>query len=187
MSTLKDAGCQARTVCTRSLRALCCPQDGEKLSHHHLCYVAADVDECDGNHRCQHGCQNVLGGYRCGCPQGYVQHYQWNQCVGECGMRRLVSRGCRDGGQRPAKTRVPLQPPLAVSDTGFWVHLCSPSTDLPALAPEANRACARSRCPCPAPGPLCDGGNIRELLCRAPGAPDTNSSLHGGRIKKNQG
>ncbi|XP_026546650.1 fibrillin-2-like, partial [Notechis scutatus] len=41
------------------------------------------VDECDGNHRCQHGCQNVLGGYRCGCPQGYIQHYQWNQCVDE--------------------------------------------------------------------------------------------------------
>lgn len=46
--------------------------------------VFADVDECDGNHRCQHGCQNILGGYRCGCPQGYIQHYQWNQCVGEC-------------------------------------------------------------------------------------------------------
>lgn len=48
--------------------------------------VFADVDECDGNHRCQHGCQNILGGYRCGCPQGYVQHYQWNQCVGECSL-----------------------------------------------------------------------------------------------------
>uniref|UniRef100_A0ACB8E5R9 Fibrillin-1 n=1 Tax=Sphaerodactylus townsendi TaxID=933632 RepID=A0ACB8E5R9_9SAUR len=23
-----------------------------------------DVDECDGNHRCQHGCQNIIGGYR---------------------------------------------------------------------------------------------------------------------------
>lgn len=45
--------------------------------------VFADVDECDGNHRCQHGCQNILGGYRCGCPQGYIQHYQWNQCVGK--------------------------------------------------------------------------------------------------------
>uniref|UniRef100_A0A671YW41 Fibrillin 2b n=1 Tax=Sparus aurata TaxID=8175 RepID=A0A671YW41_SPAAU len=41
------------------------------------------VDECGSNHRCQHGCQNMLGGYRCGCPQGYVQHYQWNQCVDE--------------------------------------------------------------------------------------------------------
>lgn len=42
-----------------------------------------DVDECDGNHRCQHGCQNIIGGYRCSCPQGYLQHYQWNQCVGK--------------------------------------------------------------------------------------------------------
>ena len=72
----------------------CCPQDREKLSHHLLCYFSADVDECDGNHRCQHGCQNVLGGYRCGCPQGYVQHYQWNQCVGECGMGAPGSRSC---------------------------------------------------------------------------------------------
>lgn len=43
----------------------------------------SDVDECGSNHRCQHGCQNMMGGFRCGCPQGYVQHYQWNQCVGE--------------------------------------------------------------------------------------------------------
>uniref|UniRef100_A0A672Z3Q8 Fibrillin-1 n=1 Tax=Sphaeramia orbicularis TaxID=375764 RepID=A0A672Z3Q8_9TELE len=41
------------------------------------------VTSCDGNHRCQHGCQNLVGGYRCSCPQGYLQHYQWNQCVGE--------------------------------------------------------------------------------------------------------
>lgn len=55
-----------------------------KRSHKDLAgLVFADVDECDGNHRCQHGCQNILGGYRCGCPQGYIQHYQWNQCVGE--------------------------------------------------------------------------------------------------------
>uniref|UniRef100_A0AAZ3Q2V8 Fibrillin 2b n=1 Tax=Oncorhynchus tshawytscha TaxID=74940 RepID=A0AAZ3Q2V8_ONCTS len=43
----------------------------------------SDVDECGSNHRCQHGCQNMMGGFRCGCPQGYVQHYQWNQCVDE--------------------------------------------------------------------------------------------------------
>lgn len=43
----------------------------------------SDVDECEGNHRCQHGCQNIIGGYRCSCPQGYLQHYQWNQCVGK--------------------------------------------------------------------------------------------------------
>lgn len=53
----------------------------EALLRVRLC--GSDVDECSNNHRCQHGCQNMLGGYRCGCPQGYVQHYQWNQCVGE--------------------------------------------------------------------------------------------------------
>lgn len=48
-----------------------------------VCLTLLDVDECDGNHRCQHGCQNIIGGYRCSCPQGYLQHYQWNQCVGK--------------------------------------------------------------------------------------------------------
>ncbi|XP_043853205.1 fibrillin-2-like [Dromiciops gliroides] len=42
-----------------------------------------DVDEGDGNYKCQHGCQNILGDYRCSCPQGYIQHYQWNQCDDE--------------------------------------------------------------------------------------------------------
>lgn len=48
-----------------------------------VCMSMTDMDECDGNHRCQHGCQNLVGGYRCSCPQGYLQHYQWNQCVGK--------------------------------------------------------------------------------------------------------
>lgn len=62
---------------------LCCTNvtaTNEKLK---VCVCLSDVDECSSNHRCQHGCQNMMGGYRCGCPQGYVQHYQWNQCVGE--------------------------------------------------------------------------------------------------------
>ncbi|KAM6168126.1 fibrillin-3 [Erethizon dorsatum] len=42
-----------------------------------------DVDECDGPHRCLHGCQNEVGGYRCSCPQGFSQHSQWAQCVDE--------------------------------------------------------------------------------------------------------
>ena len=53
-----------------------------------------DVDECDGPHRCQHGCQNELGGYRCGCPQGFTPHSQWGQCVGE---------RWGPGGSRPPK------------------------------------------------------------------------------------
>ncbi|CAM9342544.1 unnamed protein product, partial [Lampetra planeri] len=28
-----------------------------------------DVDECSGSHRCQHGCQNMVGGYRCSLPR----------------------------------------------------------------------------------------------------------------------
>uniref|UniRef100_A0A673VN86 Fibrillin 3 n=1 Tax=Suricata suricatta TaxID=37032 RepID=A0A673VN86_SURSU len=52
----------------------------------HLCL--ADVDECVGPHRCQHSCQNELGGYRCGCPQGFTPHSQWSQCVdkNECAL-----------------------------------------------------------------------------------------------------
>lgn len=54
-----------------------------------MCLPFLDVDECDGNHRCQHGCQNIIGGYRCSCPQGYLQHYQWNQCVGKSRLKLL--------------------------------------------------------------------------------------------------
>ncbi|KAL4837391.1 hypothetical protein H8958_022066 [Nasalis larvatus] len=50
-----------------------------------------DVDECEGNHRCQHGCQNIIGGYRCSCPQGYLQHYQWNQCVGNTNWKNKTN------------------------------------------------------------------------------------------------
>lgn len=97
LSTLKGPGCQAHTMCNGPCAPQCCLCVRQSLSHPHLGSVAADVDECDGNHRCQHGCQNVLGGYRCGCPQGYVQHYQWNQCVGKCRMRALVSCSCGMG------------------------------------------------------------------------------------------
>lgn len=126
-----------------SLCTQCCPQDREKLSHHHLCYIAADVDECDGNHRCQHGCQNVLGGYRCGCPQGYVQHYQWNQCVGECGMGAFVccSCGMGDRGQLSPKTLSSHPWPSLTLDSGFisanpaLIFLLCPR-DRPCLCPE---------------------------------------------------
>lgn len=131
MHTLMDAESQACTTCTWSLCAWCCPQDSNLSDCCLLCYIAADVDECDGNHRCQHGCQNVLGGYRCGCPQGYVQHYQWNQCVGECGMRALGYWSCRVWDRALALSLSPAT--LTISEGGFWVHLCKSSTAVPAL------------------------------------------------------
>ena len=41
------------------------------------------MDECEDELVCQFGCQNLQGGYTCECPQGFNQHYYWNQCVGE--------------------------------------------------------------------------------------------------------
>ncbi|MDN0705640.1 calcium-binding EGF-like domain-containing protein, partial [Escherichia coli] len=76
--------CQCRAQCrTQSYE----PGDRDLSRNAELTEAAllsfSDVDECEGNHRCQHGCQNIIGGYRCSCPQGYLQHYQWNQCVGK--------------------------------------------------------------------------------------------------------
>uniref|UniRef100_A0AAY4CEM9 Fibrillin-1 n=1 Tax=Denticeps clupeoides TaxID=299321 RepID=A0AAY4CEM9_9TELE len=37
-----------------------------------------DMDECEGSHRCQHGCQNLVGGYR---STSYLKHYIYeNEC-----------------------------------------------------------------------------------------------------------
>uniref|UniRef100_A0A8C4TFG9 Fibrillin-1-like n=1 Tax=Erpetoichthys calabaricus TaxID=27687 RepID=A0A8C4TFG9_ERPCA len=74
--------CGSKGVCKNSPGSFSCEcQRGYLLdSNGGSC---KDVDECDGNHRCQHGCQNMAGGYRCSCPQGYLQHYQWNQCIDE--------------------------------------------------------------------------------------------------------
>lgn len=43
-----------------------------------------DTNECLDDTRCQHGCENMIGGYRCACPEGFRRHYYWNQCVGKC-------------------------------------------------------------------------------------------------------
>ncbi|KAG5834126.1 hypothetical protein ANANG_G00258070 [Anguilla anguilla] len=83
-----------------------------------------DVDECSSSHhRCQHGCQNMIGGYRCSCPKGYTQHYQWNQCVvrdgvllqhaGQLPLRLPVGLRLRARGQplrRRGRVLLPAQP-----------------------------------------------------------------------------
>jgi len=42
-----------------------------------------DMDECSNEQTCQYGCINLPGGYRCECPIGFVQHFYWNQCIGQ--------------------------------------------------------------------------------------------------------
>ncbi|XP_039519720.1 fibrillin-2-like [Pimephales promelas] len=53
----------------------------EGRNHTRVQTKCENIDECVRYHRCQFGCQNVAGGFRCSCPQGYTQHQQWNQCV----------------------------------------------------------------------------------------------------------
>ncbi|XP_011945518.1 PREDICTED: fibrillin-2 isoform X8 [Cercocebus atys] len=84
--------CGAKGICQNTPGSFSCEcQRGFSLDATGL--NCEDVDECDGNHRCQHGCQNILGGYRCGCPQGYIQHYQWNQCVATVSQEWDLTRG----------------------------------------------------------------------------------------------
>ncbi|ETE61011.1 Fibrillin-2, partial [Ophiophagus hannah] len=74
--------CGSKGICQNTPGSFACEcQRGFSLDSTGL--NCEDMDECEGNHRCQHGCQNILGGYRCSCPHGYIQHYQWNQCVGK--------------------------------------------------------------------------------------------------------
>ncbi|XP_023560870.1 fibrillin-3 isoform X3 [Octodon degus] len=64
----------------------CLAQPSPCGAHGHCLNVPGSfryVDECDGPHRCRHGCQNEVGGYRCSCPHGFTQHSQWAQCVDE--------------------------------------------------------------------------------------------------------
>jgi len=43
-----------------------------------------DRDECDpaDSMQCQFGCVNLVGGFRCECPIGFVHYFYWNQCIG---------------------------------------------------------------------------------------------------------
>ena len=42
----------------------------------------SDLDECaTGQHSCQYNCINTVGGYECGCPEGYKRARD-NICTG---------------------------------------------------------------------------------------------------------
>lgn len=45
-------------------------------------YSATDIDECQKQSRCQHGCQNTPGSFRCTCPPGYKLASNRRTCQG---------------------------------------------------------------------------------------------------------
>ena len=45
----------------------------------------SDIDECeDGECEGLELCENNVGGFICGCPDGFTEY--WGQCVGRCAL-----------------------------------------------------------------------------------------------------
>lgn len=66
--------------------------------------------------------QNFMGSYRCGCPEGFVQHLYYNQCIDEnecntspCGDNTCINTigsykcGCPDGYQFDGNLQICVQ------------------------------------------------------------------------------
>lgn len=109
-----------------------------------------DQNECADDSTCEHGCQvaimiikvfktflffffcdcvnsklifqNFMGSYRCGCPEGFVQHLYYNQCIDEnecntspCGDNTCINTigsykcGCPDGYQFDGNLQICVQ------------------------------------------------------------------------------
>lgn len=82
------------------------------------------------------GCQNLIGGYRCGCPEGYVLHYYYNQCVDDnecinspCGGEGNCFNtpgsyrcGCPDGYQFDNKLQICIQVSVFNRNQQFNAH-----------------------------------------------------------------
>ena len=45
-------------------------------------YVFKDINECNGNHQCDHECINVDGSYACSCDPGYELESDNRTCKG---------------------------------------------------------------------------------------------------------
>ena len=42
----------------------------------------SDIDECDGEHPCEHYCNNTVGSYKCACEIGYILQDNGINCSG---------------------------------------------------------------------------------------------------------
>lgn len=49
-----------------------------------------DIDECQKRSRCQHGCQNTPGSFRCTCPPGYKLAPNRRTCIGVHSFRTIT-------------------------------------------------------------------------------------------------
>ena len=47
-----------------------------------LCNNYSDIDECDGDHLCEHDCINIVGSYECACEIGYALQDNGVNCSG---------------------------------------------------------------------------------------------------------
>ena len=48
--------------------------------------MISDVNECNNELSCQHGCTNLAGSYKCSCPKGYRLNKDNRTCedINEC-------------------------------------------------------------------------------------------------------
>ena len=47
-----------------------------------LMFGVLDIDECNGDHVCDHGCTNVNGSFACSCDSGYELQSDGRTCEG---------------------------------------------------------------------------------------------------------
>ena len=86
-------GCQNGGTCTSPGVCTCTPgwtgancEAGEIVTEINasLCgfTLIKDINECNGDHVCNHNCNNVNGSYTCSCDPGYVLQSDHRSCKG---------------------------------------------------------------------------------------------------------
>jgi len=47
------------------------------------CGLFKDVNECNGDHECDHDCMNTVGSFLCSCDNGYLLQPDGRTCEGK--------------------------------------------------------------------------------------------------------
>ena len=72
--------------CTSGWTGYTCSQGRTSDNNFGLCSVSlmyVDINECNGDHKCQYQCQNSQGSYTCLCPSGYQLKLDGRACGGQ--------------------------------------------------------------------------------------------------------